>query len=68
MADAKKCDRCGKFYQETEPTALGSLASAMEQLLSPGTICARKLLVEKFLDLCPSCSASLTQWLKGKEG
>lgn len=68
MAAAKKCDRCGHFYEEVEPTALGDIALAMERLLSPGSVYTRQLIVEKSLDLCPDCSKSLTRWLKGKEG
>ena len=68
MADAKKCDRCGRYYQEVEPTALDSLAQAMSPLLVPGHVYAKRSIIEKFLDLCPSCSKSLEKWLKGKEG
>lgn len=67
MADAKKCDRCGGFYTEVEPNALDLVAAALRQLPDVGKLQAKQAVVEKFLDLCPSCSASLARWLKGKE-
>lgn len=67
MADAKKCDRCGAYYQEVEPTALETLANSMTAIFEPKSVLQMIAVIEKCLDLCPSCSQSLKGWVKGKE-
>lgn len=63
MADAKKCDRCGKYYQEVEPNAFESLANAISRMVIPQKVLKPIYTIEKMLDLCPSCSKSLKKWL-----
>ena len=65
MANAKKCDRCGAYYQEVEANAVQTLAKSMTSILEPKT--PNIAIIEKMVDLCPSCSTSLKQWWKGKE-
>jgi len=67
MANAKKCDRCGSYYQEVEPTAIETLANSMTAIFEPKSVLQNIAVIEKFMDLCPSCSESLKQWVKGKE-
>ena len=67
MANAKKCDRCGAYYQEVEPNVFGALAAALRPITMQER--ERKCIstIETFLDLCPSCSKSLKSWVKGNE-
>jgi hypothetical protein len=55
MADAKKCDRCGSFYEPYRGVRVkreGSYYSACCAFFS-GASCG-----ELYFDLCPSCMAS----------
>lgn len=54
MADAKKCDRCGSFYDRI------ALPNS-NYLLSKYTKDASKL-----IDLCPTCSELLNLWMECK--
>ena len=67
MANAKKCDRCGKYYEEREATPIETLAHSMEALIVPKTVMQNISVIERILDLCPSCSESLKRWANGKE-
>lgn len=67
MANAKKCDRCGAYYQECEANAIQSLANTLEKMLEPKTTLQIIGVIERCLDLCPGCSESLKRWAKGKE-
>ena len=66
MADAKKCDRCGNFYQEVEPNAFEELGKAISDMVAyiarPANVKKQIVVIEGFLDLCPSCSKSLKRW------
>ena len=64
MANAKKCDRCGAYYQEVEATAIEILANSMTRIFESQTVLHNIAVIEKFIDLCPSCSASLKRWVK----
>lgn len=67
MADAKKCDRCGNYYQEREMNAIESLAKIVGETYYPNAYGAVRA-IERVVDLCPGCSKSLRQWLSMKEG
>lgn len=67
MATAKKCDRCGAYYQEVEATGINILVKCMTDMFEPATVLKNIAVIEQFLDLCPSCSESLKRWVKGKE-
>lgn len=54
MADAKKCDRCGSYYDRiARPDS--------DYLLTKYTKDASKL-----IDLCPECTKLLNLWMEGK--
>lgn len=59
--DAKKCDRCGSYYEEIEPNIIQELSSCFT-VLSNAEIVRRK--IENEVDLCPKCSGELKKWLK----
>lgn len=48
MSDAKKCDRCGAFYESYYPTII----------IKKGTG-----LTVRTIDLCPVCQDSIESWL-----
>lgn len=65
MALAKKCDRCGKFY-EHYPKCNKSQANAIRKIQKDdtgGTVNAFTIWV---FDLCPECMDSFEKWLKNK--
>lgn len=65
MALAKKCDRCGAYYDYYEPKEL--------------SVCEFNAIVETIInkkgeivagwkeDLCPRCRKSFKKWLKGEK-
>ena len=69
--NAKKCDRCGAYYELKEAGLHDPIAEAMRRItsnLSCGPAAgALELLTEK-VDLCPSCEKSLRAWWRRKEG
>lgn len=67
MANAKKCDRCGAYYQEVEATVIEILTKQVTEMFESKTVLQNIAVIEKFLDFCPSCSESLKRWVKGKE-
>jgi hypothetical protein len=58
MADAKKCDRCGSFYDR-------GARSDSDFLLSKYCNSGRHDLT-RVIDLCPTCSSLLNLWMEGK--
>lgn len=54
MAEAFKCDRCGKFYTKYGDNVSYKVAKIVENCVVKDTY--------KELDLCPDCSASLAEW------
>lgn len=67
-ANAKKCDRCGEFYQECAVNAIEQFVNDCKTAFSPWERLSPAETIETMLDLCPSCSKSLRRWLKGCEG
>ena len=60
MANAKKCDRCGKYYDKNEArTESGSVLTGV------GFITANNHVLDH--DLCDECIDKLKQFLKGVE-
>lgn len=62
--DAKRCDRCNKFY---DPGMVETLPKRLARLFSPIPEFEAHLFsiqVGEELDLCPKCSDSLTSWFK----
>ena len=62
MADAKKCDRCGVFY-EYYPIKVGE---DFNGVTTTHTHKDRNRYSVDHLDLCQNCSTSLKKWLKDK--
>ena len=63
MANAKKCDRCGKYYDNNEPYVVGGRISAIDGIaftLKDGS-------VVNPVDLCDECIRLLEKWLKGEK-
>lgn len=65
MANAKKCDRCGKYYDGNElyhdSTNFGkSCTDGMAFTTTNGEYC-------KEHDLCDECIGLLKEWLKGEK-
>ena len=71
MANAKKCDRCGKFYIKQTPlemsvleNAANTLKESIDILLQKHTLDAVHFLarVQKECDFCPDCADSFKKW------
>lgn len=65
MANAKKCDRCGKFYEnnkkhETSGRIHGSKLTGIST--TDTNTCS-----DKWFDLCDDCLTDLFEFLSGKE-
>lgn len=75
MANAKKCDRCGKFYTDTSAEDIakkfinnGAIKlSLFNEIItfSHMTSSIRTGAEEKTIDLCPSCMEELQEFLRG---
>ena len=70
MANAKKCDRCGKFYTSSEKRLdsqgrylKGITMDGLKYTYSPGCINQTCTKYQKQVDLCPDCSEKLILWL-----
>ena len=57
---AKKCDRCGKFYEESTDNKSGRFTLS---IISRNTYCSNGS-----CDICPSCLDELIKWFKNKKG
>ena len=55
MADAKKCDKCGSFYDHPKD----SEENRVYNIINTTT--------RKFIDLCPDCQSSLEDWIERKK-
>ena len=56
MADAKKCDRCGKFFVEDDFDEFPNMYVAKVENITCKEV--------KIQDLCPSCSEALDHFMK----
>lgn len=64
MALAKKCDRCGKFYEQytvESPNKDGKINSIETIKRDPDGTVDR---VNRMYDLCPECMDSFIYWMK----
>ena len=61
MALAKKCDRCGKFY-EAYNTAKDS--ENINGIMTLNLDDQRKYYSHEPLDLCPECKDAFEEWMK----
>lgn len=64
MADAKKCDRCGGYYEERETDAFEELTKALKSMVYPESKSYR---ISKIFDFCPACEKSFEKWWKEGE-
>ena len=64
--DAKKCDRCGTFYQP-EDWKDGDIVLKTKQKEYTSIICNEFYFKEIDMDLCPGCSAFIKDWLTNKD-
>lgn len=68
MSDAKKCDRCGSYYELKYYNALEQAAQEISDVLdlTPGRAKVAKKILEN-VDLCSKCTESLKKWIKNTE-
>ena len=64
MANARKCDRCGKLYEEYNVGNNNKKPNGI-QLISLDT--SRKYFGYFLMDLCPDCMAQFQEWLKQQD-
>lgn len=67
MADAKKCDRCCKFYMNYENIRFGDYGKANYITINhrvPGSPTALRV---KTVELCPECMKEFLNWYFMKE-
>jgi hypothetical protein len=67
MANAKKCDRCGNYYQERKSNVFENFACDLSRHLKLSEKEQMIWFIEQTVDLCPCCSKSLQHWAKCKE-
>lgn len=61
---AKKCDRCGAFYEEIEPNAIEALGNSLRELVKGISKAPIPILHN---DLCGECRKSFDEWWNGKD-
>ena len=59
MANAKKCDRCGRFYEERPRNTIEGFGEALAAFVN-----ADKIKPNLLNDLCCECEKSLNEWWK----
>ena len=62
MSKAKKCDRCGKFYEknvvmESKGSVIGSTIGGINTATTEGK-------TDEHFDLCDDCIKSMCEWIK----
>lgn len=66
MANAKKCDRCGKFYN---PYPIGDAVGAYNSVRKARTNSVGAILCERDpIDLCEQCMCELNEFLNNRKG
>ena len=66
MSEAKKCDRCGAFYQPS-CWADGDIAINRKIKKYESILFCEYYFVDDGIDLCPGCTAFIKDWLTKKE-
>lgn len=64
--NAKKCDRCGNFFQP-EDWRHGDIVVKKKRKEITGVIFGDIYFIDDDIDLCPGCSAFIKNWLTNKE-
>lgn len=62
MSKAKKCDRCGKFYEKK--VVMKSKGSALGNTIGGIKTVAKDGITDEHFDLCDDCINSLGGWMK----
>lgn len=68
MADAKKCDRCGKYYMPSVSVKSPLEVLAESLSVASGSREEMKNAIGKACDLCPDCMNSFERWFDMEEG
>ena len=66
MALAKKCDRCGKFYDHY-PRGNKTQSNAIRKIQKDAAGGTAEACANWVIDLCPECMDSFENWLKNIE-
>lgn len=61
--NAKKCDRCGKFYTVKEPNAIEALGMSFAELSTPERTNKAISALNTAIDLCEDCEKEFKKWL-----
>ena len=64
MANAKKCDRCGRLYEFYD----GERVFASGARYTKFCLCHHSTCAEHNFDLCPPCMKSLMIWIASGKG
>ena len=64
MALAKKCDRCGKYYEENYKFRPGLFSNAVSNIVTVGRSDIRPDKVCDDFDMCDDCLTSFYDWFK----
>ena len=65
MANAKKCDRCGKYYDKNKQHPF--TGSAMVSVIDGVAFTRQDGGITNCYDLCDDCITLLKEWLKGEK-
>lgn len=63
MASAKKCDRCGKFYDVYNSA---NSNKKINSLIRANTDGKRQYFAQEIIELCPECMNVFEVWLKNE--
>ena len=66
MADAKRCDRCGAYYEERERNAVEEFAAALREFSKDTAKYNLCKAMTSHVDLCVECEKSLEEWAAAK--
>lgn len=67
MASAKKCDRCGKYYDNNEAIRQGITNIGDSTIIAIKYVYHNNISVERF-DLCDDCVQKLKDFMMMREG
>lgn len=69
MADAKKCDRCGKYYTPYLESELDKFAASVKKAFALDPNTSKMEVLANVWDLCSDCRESFARWfaMKGED-
>ena len=65
--EAKKCDRCGKFYTENKAYEIERNDPCVGGVVAGIATCDKNGYCNKYFDFCDNCLTDFFEFLKGKE-